>query len=123
MNREESIILSHISSNPSMISDPVALARQIKATGVSLPLPRIIKLVKDRIAELLVEEQTDGYQKIVMSHQSIRTKVDREYGGSCIEASKSLNIPVRTLQRWYNKPQSINTVSYTHLTLPTKRIV
>ena len=109
MDNNEKVIFSLIKENPSLIQDSDSLIRKVRESGLRISLSRILKIVRKQAKELIKDqEKTSGYKKIVVSHESIKLRVDQEYGGSCTEASRALNVPLRTIQQQYYEPSKNN---------------
>tara|TARA_R110000737_G_scaffold142599_5_gene173411 strand:- start:7717 stop:9438 length:1722 start_codon:yes stop_codon:yes gene_type:complete len=105
MNRK-SIVVSYISENPSLISEPIKLARLIiSETDGEYSLKELIKEIKETVSELLSDDgDKDGYNTVIISHKTIRTKVDNEFDGNPSAAARAMGLPERTVRRWYNQP-------------------
>ena len=107
MNRK-SIVVSYISENPSLVNEPVQLARKIVSdTDGEFSLQELVKEIKDTIPELLSEEGRKTHKPII-SAKTIRTRVDNEFDGNPSEAARQMGLPERTVRRWYHEPQEKN---------------
>lgn len=102
----KSIVVSYISENPSLISEPIKLARLIiSETDGEYSLKELIKEIKETVSELLSDDgDKDGYNTVIISHKTIRTKVDNEFDGNPSAAARAMGLPERTVRRWYNQP-------------------
>lgn len=105
MNFRKSLVTSYISENPSLISDPVKLARLILSEGSNnYSLKELVKEIKETTKELLSsDEDSEGYKKVILSNKTIRTKVDHEFNGNASAAARAMGIPERTVRRWYSE--------------------
>ena len=98
----KSVVLSFISENPSLISDPIQLAKLIfSKTDGKYSLKKLVKEIKSSIANTLSEEESSGgYNKVIISRETIRAKVDGEFDGNPSAAAREMGLPERTVRRW-----------------------
>tara|TARA_R110000765_G_scaffold20317_1_gene52807 strand:- start:24999 stop:26720 length:1722 start_codon:yes stop_codon:yes gene_type:complete len=104
----KSVVLSFISENPSLISDPIQLAKLIfSKTDGKYSLKKLVKEIKSSIANTLSEEESSGgYNKVIISRETIRAKVDGEFDGNPSAAAREMGLPERTVRRWYSNEKS-----------------
>jgi len=104
----KSVVLSFISENPSLISDPIQLAKLIfSKTDGKYSLKKLVKEIKSSIANTLSEEESNGgYNKVIISRETIRAKVDGEFDGNPSAAAREMGLPERTVRRWYSNEKS-----------------
>ena len=107
MSRKK-LVLSYISENPSLISEPIQLAKMISSdTDGQYSLKELVKEIKETISELLSDDgDKNGYQKVIMSKKTIRTKVDNEFDGNPSAAARAMGLPERSVRRWYHEKDS-----------------
>lgn len=105
MDRKK-LVVSYMSSHPSLIHEPAKLARVILRDNDEYSLKEIIKEIKDTLPELLDEEDNGGYKKLILSKKTIRTKVDNEFDGNASAAARAMGVPERSMRRWYHDPES-----------------